>query len=383
MMPDRNRLSDEQFRQEWRDWLAANVPSTLRRPVDRMRGQEMRDWLALTARDGWRAPGWPAAVGGMGIALPKQIIYQEELDRAGVARLLDIGGTLLAPVLLQYGTDAQRTRYLPPILDGTELWCQGYSEPGAGSDLASLRTTARLDGDEYVIDGQKIWTTHANDADAIFVLARTNSAVAKQAGISFFLVDIQTPRITIRPIVNIAGEDEFCEVFFDGVRVPAANIVGAVDQGWTVAKALLGSERINIATPILPRLMIGYIERVARHLGIEAAPGYRAALATLLLDLTDVSALHADVCDFAGAGIEVGPDLSTLKILNADLTQRCAALLLDVAQEHSAEGCIDVGGETVDLAYLYMLARPTSIFGGTSEIQRNILAKTVLRLPAS
>lgn len=382
-MPDRNMLSDDIFRQEWRTWLAVNVPNALRRPLHRMRGQEMREWLALTARDGWRAPGWPAAVGGMGIGLSKQIIYQEELDRAGVARLLDIGGTLLAPVLLQYGTDAQRGRYLPPILDGTELWCQGYSEPGAGSDLASMHTTARLDGDEYVIDGQKTWTTHANDADAIFVLARTNAAVKKQAGISFFLVDIHTPGITIRPIVNIAGEDEFCEVFFDAVRVPAANIVGAVDQGWTVAKALLGSERINIATPILPRLMIGYIERVARYLGTETAPSYRAALAMLLLDLADVSALHAEVCDLAGAGIEVGPDLSTLKILNADLTQRSAALLLDVTQEHSAEGCIDIGGEIVDLAYLYMMARPTSIFGGTSEIQRNILAKTVLRLPGN
>jgi len=380
---DRNAQSDQDFRQLWRAWLADHVPDALRRPIDRMRGEEMRAWLRLLNRDGWRAPAWPTDIGGLGLSIAKQTIYQEELDRAGVARILDIGVTMLGPVLIGYGTQAQRDRYLPAVLSGEHLWCQGYSEPGAGSDLASLRTTARIDGDDFVIDGQKIWTTHAADADFIFVLARTRQDGPPQAGISFLLVDMKSPGLTVRPIVNLAGESEFYEVFFDGVRTPRDTIVGAIDQGWTVAKALLGAERITVATPILARLLLGYIERVAHALGIEATPGYAERLAVLLLDIADVSALHSDVCAFAEAGRDVGADLSTLKILNADLTQRAASMLLDVAQDHGAQGELRIDNETIDLTYLYMMARPTSIFGGTSEVQRNILAKTVLNLPST
>jgi len=382
-IPDRNALSDSEFRHQWREWLSQNVPTELKRPIDRLRGEEMRRWLQLTARDGWRAPAWPREFGGMGLGISKQIIFQEELDLSGMARLLDIGANMLGPVLIQYGTVAQQSYYLPRILNCADLWCQGYSEPGAGSDLASLKTSAKRDGDHFVINGQKIWTTHASDSSHIFVLARTNTSAVKQAGISFFLVDIHSPGITVRPIVNLAGEDEFCEVFFDNVRVPGENIVGEIDQGWAVAKALLGVERITVAAPILPRLMIGYIEQVARHFDIERHGSYRDTLAVLLLDLQDITALHSDVCVLAEKGADVGPELSTLKIISADLVQRAAAFLLDIADEYAAEGKIKVDGREVDLAYLYMLARPTSIFGGTSEVQRNILAKSVLRLPAS
>lgn len=378
----RNNLTDDAFRSEFRAWLAANVPSKFRRPVERLRGEEMREWLRLLNDGGWRGPGLPTAEGGMGLSLRKRIVYQEELELARVARVLDMGETMLAPVLLKFGTVAQHERYLPSIVDGSEIWCQGYSEPNAGSDLASLRTSARRVGDKFIVDGQKIWTTHASDADAMFFLARTSNEGPKQAGITFFLMDMDTPGVTVRPIVNLAGEDEFCEVFLDNVHIPADQVVGDVNDGWRVAKTLLESERIAVSAPVLARLMIGYIERLAGHLEIERTSSYRSGFGTLLLDYKDIARLHSLAADAYASGRVITADLAVLKILNADLAQRCAAFLLEIAQDHATRGEIVIGDEHVRLAYLYMLARPTSIFGGTSEIQRNIIAKAILRLPA-
>ena len=198
---------------------------------------------------GWLCPGWPKEFGGLGLSPAKQIILTEEYERHGCARTNDHGIVMLGPLVIKYGTEAQKQRFLPKILTGEHIWCQGYSEPNAGSDLAALRTEAVLDGDHYVVNGQKIWTTLAMDANWIFLLVRTDKNAKKQEGICFLLVEMDTPGITVRPIINLEMDDEFCEIFFDNVRVPKENLVGQLNKGWDMAKALLGFERISSAPP--------------------------------------------------------------------------------------------------------------------------------------
>ncbi|MGO4835878.1 acyl-CoA dehydrogenase family protein, partial [Rhizobiaceae sp. 2RAB30] len=243
---DMDALSDDEFRAELRAFLQAAYPERLRYLDRRPTIAEIRPWLEALAAKGWLAPHWPREHGGMGLSIGKYLIYYDELGRHGTGRLPDHALHLLGPLLMRYGTEVQKARFLPAIVEGREIWCQGYSEPGAGSDLASLRTEAVLDGDAFVVTGQKIWTSMAPHADWIFMLVRTNRNVAQQAGISFLLADMKTPGITVRPIVNLKGESEFAEVFFDGVRVPRENLVGEIDKGWTMAKSLLGDERITL-----------------------------------------------------------------------------------------------------------------------------------------
>lgn len=380
MSENLDALPNAEFRARWRGWLHANFPAEWRTPIiHRISGEDERRWHRMTYAAGWRAPGWPREYGGLGLSLEKQLIINEEMEAHQCARVLDSGAVLLAPALMKYGTPEQKARYLPAILAGEDLWCQGYSEPGSGSDLASLRTSAVRDGDHFVINGQKIWTTLAATADRIFVLVRTNKDVKKQAGISFILADMDTPGITVRPIMNLAGEDELCEVFFEDVRVPAANLVGQVDQGWTVAKALLGDERIANGAPTLSRQSFAMLEQVIEGLGLSEDAGVADRQAQLLCDIHDLAALHRQVADAAIRGEVDNAVLGLMKVLATELFQRVTDELLRVAGENAAlMEPVGVGGMPMDLRRLFMVARPSTIYAGANEVQRNIVANLVL-----
>jgi len=380
MAEDLNTLSNDAFRLRWREWLHANFPAEWRIPiVHRLSGENERRWHRMTFAAGWRAPGWPKEFGGLGLDLEKQLIINQEMEAHCCARVLDSGAVLLAPVLMKYGTDEQKARYLSAILRGEDLWCQGYSEPNSGSDLASLRTSAVLEGEHFVINGQKIWTTLAAYADRIFVLVRTNKDVKKQAGISFILADMDTPGLTVRPIMNLAGEDELCEIFFDNVRVPAENLVGEIDQGWTVAKALLGDERIANGAPTLPRQSFEMLEQLVEGLGQIEDLGVADRAAVLLCDLHDLAALHSQVADAAIRGEIDNAVLGLMKVLATDLFQRVTDELLRVAGESA--GLVEpvgVGGLDMDLRKLFMVARPSTIYAGANEVQRNIVSNMLM-----
>jgi Acyl-CoA dehydrogenases len=333
----------------------------------------------MTYAAGWRAPAWPKEYGGLGLSLEKQLIMNREMERYNCARVLDSGAVLFAPALMKYGTEEQKQRYLPPILRGDELWCQGYSEPNSGSDLASLRTSAVRDGDDFVINGHKIWTTLAAHADHIFVLVRTNKDVKKQAGISFLLADMDAPGLTVRPIMNLADEDELCEVFFDNVRVPATNLVGEIDQGWTVAKSLLGDERIANGGPTLPRQSFQVLEDLIEGTGLLDDLGQTDRTATLFCDLEDLAALHSQVADAAIRGEVDNAVLGLMKVLATDLFQRISDELLRVAGEDAGlQQPVGVAGVALDLRKVYMVARPATIYAGANEVQRNIVATMLM-----
>ena len=383
--PDFNGMSDESFVDWLRNWLETNCPPEKRRqPMLRLRGEEERVWLRKLLAAGLRAPAIAREHGGMGLSLGKQLLYKKVFDESGVARVLDMGTTLLAPVLIRYGSPEQKATLLPRIIACEDTWCQGYSEPGAGSDLARLRTSAVRDGDHFVINGQKIWTTHANTATHIFVLVRTNPQAKPQAGISFLLADLKTPGITIRPIVNLAGEDEFCEVFFDDVRVPAANLVGGLDQGWTVAKSLLGVERLWTGSPTLARQAFAYVERLLTTPDVRATALADERFVRAASDLHDIEALYAQVCAEAVAGRALDAEYSVIKILSSELFQRIADLAVEWGNERGGTwGPGAFSDETFDLYRLNMVARPSTIYSGTAEVQRDILARLLLGAPAA
>jgi alkylation response protein AidB-like acyl-CoA dehydrogenase len=381
MAEDLDTLSADTFRARARDWLRTELPDEFRCPVDRLRGAESERLLRLLTAHGWRAPSWPREHGGLGLGIDKQVIWHEELERARLCRYLDMGVVMLGPTLMRFGTPAQRAEYLPKILSCEHIWCQGYSEPNAGSDLASLRIRAVRDGGHFVVNGQKIWTSHASHATHCFLLVRTTLEPVRQRGITFLLVDLRTPGITIRPIVNLAGEDEFCEVFFDDARIPAANVVGEVDQGWAVAKALLGAERLFIGSPALSRLAHDAMEAVAAELGLADDPAWHETLAGLTLELHALGALYREASEAVRQGREDENDLSALKIVSSELVQRITEATIEMAGEHGAAGLLASAAGAIDIGQLYMIARPTTIYGGTNEIQRNILAKRWLRLP--
>jgi alkylation response protein AidB-like acyl-CoA dehydrogenase len=382
-MQDWNALSDEAFRHEVRAFFAAEYPDTLRFLPRRLRWDECKPWYLTLARKGWIAPAWPKEHGGMALSPAKQIVMLEETERAGIGRMPDQGITQVGPTLMRYGTKGQKERYLPPILAGEHVWCQGYSEPNAGSDLASLQTSAVRVDDGYVINGSKIWTSMSMDATHMYVLVRTDrEAAKKQEGISFMLLDMATPGITLRPIRNIAGHEEFAQVFFDNVRVPTDALVGELHRGWTIAKALLGFERLTIGSPRRPRYAFTRLEKVSRSRGLLDDPAFVDRHAQLRLDLADLNSLYGRYVEQVRRGEGLGPDVSILKIWSMELYQRIADLLLEVADEKGAlEGEVDFDDESVDILAPFYMSRPGTIYGGSNEIQRNIVAKDVLRLP--
>ncbi|MDT3717186.1 acyl-CoA dehydrogenase family protein [Pseudomonas soli] len=379
-MPDFNALSDDAFRQTVREFLHAHFPEALRDLPKRLHWEEVKDWYMTLSAHGWLCPGWPREFGGMGLSAAKQLIYTEEFENHGVARTPDHGIMLLGPLLIRYGSPEQQQYFLPRILSGEHIWCQGYSEPNAGSDLASLRTEAVLEGDEWVVNGQKIWTTLATDADWIFLLVRTDKTAKKQEGISFLLVPMDSPGVTVRPILNLDLHDELCEVFFDDVRVPKANLVGEMNAGWTMAKALLGFERIFLGSPKQSANALTRLEVLGEHLGLDDEPGFRDRLTRLRLDLDDHKLLFETFAERLRRGENLGADVSLLKVHQTELFQRITDYMLEIAGEYAAYLEPIEGNGNLNPTGLFLQARPATIYGGSSEIQRNILAKAMLGL---
>lgn len=381
-LPDFNAISDAEFRALAREFVETRYPDIPRYTLGRLHWDEVKPWYMVLSRNGWICPTWPREHGGMGLTAGKHLILIEEFERFGAARVNDIGPVMLGPLLLKHGTEAQKATFLPKILSGEHVWAQGYSEPGAGSDLAALRCEAVLDGDHWVINGQKTWCTLGMDANWIFILARTDKTVKKQAGISFLLVPMDAPGVTIRNIENLEREAEFCEVFFDDVRVPADHIVGGVNEGWTVAKALLGHERVFIGAPRLSAAAMSRLRRIARRAGVWDDPVFRDRYVALQCDLEDLGDLFESYVDRLRDGREIGADVSMLKIVQSDLYQRISELMMEVAAEESGLAVPPEEDRRLHAAATWLSARPTTIFGGSTEILRNVLAKAVLDLPA-
>ena len=380
---DWNALADQDFRALVRADFEGHYPQALRYAPRRLRLHEIREWYLRMADRGWIAPNWPAEYGGMGLSPAKLLIFIEEQERFGIARFQDHGVLMVGPVLQRFGTEEQRRRFLPSILSCEHIWCQGYSEPGAGSDLAGLSTRARREGDQYIIDGQKIWTTLAQDGTHMFVLVRTDPDAKKQDGISFLLVDIKAPGITVRPIRDMAGHEEFCEVFFDGVRTPVANLVGEENRGWTIAKSLLTFERIFIGSPKLPEYGLAVLENLARARGVFNDPLFRDRFSAVKLDVVHLADLYARFAATLVRGEPLGPDISMLKIWATETFQRIAELGLEVAGDFGGmAGDVAIGDTSIDVLSLFYKSRVPTIYGGSNEIQRNILARQVLDLPS-
>ncbi len=378
---DLNAMEDEAFRAHVRTWIEANYPADLRNPPKRLHWDENKPWYFMLAEKGWLCPGWPRQFGGLGLAPAKQIIFTEEIERYGCARTNDHGIVMVGPLLINHGNDEQQQFFLPKILSGEHIWCQGYSEPNAGSDLAALRTEAVLDGDHYIVNGQKIWTTLAQDANWCFLLVRTDKNAKKQEGISFLLVDMATPGITVKPIINLEYHDEFCEVFFDNVRVPAKNLVGTPNRGWDMAKALLSFERIYLGSPRLSAYAFTRLRQLAERMGVWEDPAFQETYGRLRLDLEDLKSLYGTFVDKLRRGETLGPDVSMLKVFQTELFQRITDTMLEIAGENA--GLLEPmeGNRNLNPTGQYIQARPATIYGGSNEIQRNILSKNVLGLP--
>jgi alkylation response protein AidB-like acyl-CoA dehydrogenase len=391
---------DLAFQGEVREFLRTHLPDDIRAHRrdgrDEFIKQDIQRWQAILHARGWGAPGWPEAFGGTGWNKLRQYLFETECALADAPPQLAFGIKMIGPVLIRFGTPAQQQRFLPGVLSGADWWCQGYSEPGSGSDLASLKMQAVRDGDHYVLNGQKIWNTLGQFADWIFCLVRTDSSGKPQRGISFMLVDMKSPGITVRPTRLLDGTHEVNEIWFDDVRVPADQMIGQENEGWTYAKFLLGHERTNIAG-------IGPSKRALQRLRETAAvtlrngrrllddPQFGTRLAEVEIDLMALEITNLRVIFAEAERRAPGPEASILKIRGTEIAQRIAELALDAQgaaalRSESESRFAGLGG--VDEAALaasnagadYLNLRKLSIFGGSNEIQRNIVAQMILGL---
>jgi alkylation response protein AidB-like acyl-CoA dehydrogenase len=390
------------FRQEVRDFIRDNLPIDIR---DRMRlgypprKQDTVTWQRILNKKGWAALSWPKEWGGPGWTAIQRMIFLEENLSAPAPELSSFNITMLGPVLVQFGTEAQKAKYLPRAANIDDWWCQGFSEPGAGSDLASLKTGAKKEGDTYVVNGQKIWTSTAHNADWVFCLVRTDpQAKKRQEGISFLLIDMKTPGIEVRPIISIDGSHHLNEVFFTDVRVPAENLVGEENKGWNVAKFLLGNERTGIARLGKSKERVRFAKQIARDVRMNGQPliadkTFRARIAQLevdmkALEITQLRVVSAFAKDKSG---KPDPISSVLKIKGTELLQNTSELVMDVGGpqampvwQQELSGLTNepaIGPEWApQMAPAYLMLRAASIYGGTNEIQKNILNKAVLGL---
>ncbi len=387
------------FRDEVRAFMAEHLPASLSDKVKRGQTLTKADhekWHAILNAKGWLAGNWPVAFGGTGWNAVQRHIFDDEMTKASAPRIVPFGLAMLGPVLQKFGSKEQQDYYLPRILNGDDWWCQGYSEPGAGSDLASVRTTAERDGDDYIVNGQKTWTTLGQHANMIFCLVRSSKEGKPQEGISFLLIDMTAPGVTIRPIVLIDGEPEVNEVFFDAVRVPAANLVGEENKGWTYAKYLLTHERTNIAGVGFARAGLENLKRIAR---LERADGkpliqnphFAARIARVEIDLMAMSTTNLRVVSKAAAGQAPGAESSMLKIKGTVIRQEINALTRNAvgpyAMPFASEGLTEgsnaepIGPDYARAATAqYLNNRKLSIYGGSNEVQRTIISKAILEL---
>ena len=384
------------FRDEVRTWLKANVPADIKLKVSHgieLTREEQLDWHKTLGRKGWSVPPWPVEWGGTGWNVTQRFIFDEECYIAGAPPILAFCVLMCGQVLLKYGTEAQKAHFLPRIRDGEDFWVQGYSEPGAGSDLAGLKTMAERRGDKYIVNGQKIWTSLAQHGDWIFCLVRTNPQAKKQEGISFLLIDLRTPGITIRPIDLMDGNADANEVFFENVEVPAENLVHEENQGWTVAKHLLGHERLNTGRIGLSKRFLAMLkERAAtqtdgRGQRLLDLPRFRDRMTRAEVELMALEITNLRFLDAVRQGRPLGADVSLVKIKGSDIQQQLTELLLQVYGPEAApfravraqdEATFDL--PRASLVSRYNFYRAASIYAGSSEVQRNILAKSTLGL---
>ena len=385
------RLSEEDlsFQQEVKSFFDEAWDSDLKARVSKISTMKegMEEWQRRLYKKGWMAPHWPAEHGGAEWSVKQNFIYNSERAAAGAPETISFGVTMVASVILAYGSDEQKAKYLPRILKSEDWWCQGYSEPGAGSDLASLKTRAELDGNEYIINGSKIWTTYAQYANWIFCLVRTDNAGRKQEGITFLLIDMNTPGITVRPIDTIDGFHHLNEVFFDNVRVPVENRIGEEGKGWTYAKSLLVHERLSIAEVANSVRALRLLKDEAREQvngghSLLQDPIFAKRLADVEIDLMALEYTELRALAAIAEGNEPGPESSLLKLQGTEIQQTIQDLRMDVAAYMSGtlgrnESELEAGE---DIRKLYFRGRASSIYGGSNEIQKNITAKYVLGL---
>ena len=389
------------FRADVRSWLAANLTDELREVSARSTSvfvdkQHTLKWQAILHKKGWVAPSWPAQYGGTGWSEAERHIFASECALAGAPPLAPMGLRMVAPAIMQYGTEAQKAQYLPRILSGEDYWCQGYSEPGSGSDLASLSLRAERDGDHYILNGSKIWTTHAHFANKMFCLVRTSREGRPQQGITFLLLDMDTPGITVRPIHSIADDHDFNQVFFEDARVPVSGRLGEEDHGWSVAKYLLEFERA-VAHSAGLKAALSEIVRHARALpaGDGGAmldhPHIRRQISGLAAQIDAIEASEDVVMAQVARGRNPGPAASMLKIQGTETAQKVQELAVELAGDYAAVSQyaarqpgsnVEAIGPEVALTAVarYFNGRAASIYGGSNEIQRNIIAKMVLGL---
>lgn len=391
-----SRLTDEElkFRDEVRAFIAENWTDELNAKISNKKTHKegMVEWQKILHKQGWIAPGWPKEYGGTGWTLTQRFIYNNERAYAGIPEVVPFGLKMVAPVIYTYGNDEQKAKYLPRILSSDDWWCQGYSEPGSGSDLASLKTRAERDGDHYVVNGQKIWTTYAQYADWIFMLVRTSSEGRPQEGISFLLVDMKTPGITVRPIHSIDDQHTLNEVFFEDVRVPVENLVGEENKGWTYGKALLEHERTGIAEVATTGRRLSELKKLAAQENSFGKPliedaAFRARMAQTEIELMALEYTELRVLASAAEGKSPGAESSLLKIKGTMLQQAVQEMFMQAAGYYcGAKTDDEVTTETIghefasDARARYMYGRAASIYGGSNEIQRNITSKYVLGL---
>jgi len=397
---DLNFTPEEQaFREEVRAFLAAKLPKALSDKV--ANGQilakaDMAQWHAILNERGWLANHWPQEYGGPGWTAVEKFIFENECALAYAPRIVPFGVNMLGPVLIKYGNEAQKRHWLPRILHGDDWWCQGYSEPGAGSDLASVKTSAVRDGDHYVVNGQKTWTTLGQHANMIFCLVRTDRDAKKQEGISFLLIDMTSPGVQVRPIITLDGEHEVNEVFFTDVRVPVQNLVGEEHRGWTCAKYLLTYERTNIAgvgfsVAALARLKPIAAQQTRNGKPLDQDPAFAARMARVEIDLENMKTTNLRVIAAVAGGGVPGAESSMLKIRGTEIRQEISSLIRRAmgpyARPFIEEALHDgytgprVGPEAAASASAqYFNNRKLSIFGGSNEIQKNIISKMILGL---
>jgi len=384
------------FRQEVREWIQEAMPPEMKEKAANgahFEHDEIMQWHRILYEKGWVAPHWPVEAGGTGWDVTRRFLFGEECIRASTPTLSPFGLGMVGPLLIQYGSDEQKKRFLPKILSGEEVWCQGYSEPNAGSDLAALQLRAEKDGDDYVLNGQKTWTTHAQYADWIFVLARTDSSGRKQEGISFILADVKnTEGITVKPFLTTGGTDAFSETWFKDARVPQKNRVGPENGGWTMAKALLGHERTLIGGISESAQWLNQVKRIARDMPVGDGallddPAFRRRIARLEMRLRALGMVQSRTLAAAQLGRAPGPESSILKLVGTEIQQQATELAMD-AMGHDALGWFDSPEEALPrheqwVASRFNYLRAATIYGGSNEIQRNIIAKRILGLPSA
>jgi acyl-CoA dehydrogenase len=384
------------FQQEVRQFLKENLPQhiiegTANNGSVFVEKDIALEWQAILVEKGWAVPQWPEEHGGTGWTPTQKYIFSKECYRAGAPMLIPLGLLMLAPVIMAFGTEEQKAEYLPKILSGEHYWCQGYSEPGAGSDLASLKLKAESDDDDYIVNGSKIWTTHAHLADHIFCLVRTDNSTKPQAGISFLLIDMDSPGVTVEPIITMAGDHEVNQVFFDNVRVPKTNRIGEENKGWGYAKYLLEFERGGGFSAHRIRHELDNLRRMIADAkrdnpDFDSTGDLERRVARVEIDLKALEITELRILSAVSGGGNPGPESSIMKVTTVRLEQAVNELAVEVMGYNGFAMNPVAGGNPVRADYSssvvprYLNNRAASIFGGSQEVQRNIIAKLVLQL---